>query len=41
MNFPNGLYLTFRIKGGDWFNISECEIIDYGQSLNLREGIFH
>ena len=41
VNMPNWLYLTFKIGDGDWFSLDACEITDYSQRLNLREGILY
>ena len=39
VNWPNWLYLTFKIEDSDWFNIESAEVLDYNLSLNLKEGI--
>ncbi len=39
VNWPNWLYLTFKIEESEWFNISNTEIIEYNLSLNLKEGV--
>jgi beta-phosphoglucomutase family hydrolase len=41
VNMPNWLCLTFKIDDGEWFSIDGCEILDYSQRLNLREGILY
>ncbi|MFO7978382.1 MAG: hypothetical protein R6U64_06955, partial [Bacteroidales bacterium] len=39
VNWPNWLYLTFRINGGKWFDIDEVELLLYETHLHLKEGI--
>ncbi|MCG8508974.1 MAG: glycoside hydrolase family 65 protein [Rhodospirillales bacterium] len=39
VNLPNWLCLSFRIGGGDWFDLSKVEIQSYRQELNVREGV--
>lgn len=39
VNWPNWLYLTFRIGNGKWFSLDEVEILEYFTTLNLEEGI--
>lgn len=39
VNMPNWLCLTFRIGGGEWFDLSKVEIQSYRQELNVREGV--
>ncbi|MCV7267145.1 trehalose-phosphatase [Mycolicibacterium doricum] len=36
VNLPNWLPLTFRIDGGDWFDIDAVEVLSYRQTLDLR-----
>lgn len=36
VNIPNWLPLTFRIDGGQWFDIDHVEILTYRQSIDLR-----
>ncbi|MDY6869073.1 MAG: trehalose-phosphatase [Actinomycetota bacterium] len=36
VNLPDWLALTFRIDGGDWFDIDEVEVLSYRQTLDLR-----
>jgi len=38
VNFPNWLLLTFRIDGGNWFNLEDVEILTYRQELDIRRG---
>lgn len=38
VNWPNWLCLSFRIEGGDWFDIGAVDILDFEQSLDLRRG---
>ena len=39
VNFPNWLPLTFRIAGGDWFDLRTVDILSYRQELDLRRGV--
>lgn len=39
VNFPNWLYLTFRIKKGPWFDLSKVKILSYRQELNVRDAL--
>jgi len=39
VNVPNWLPVTFRIEGGDWFDIEEASILEYRQELDLRQGV--
>lgn len=39
VNMPNWLPVTFRIDGGDWFDIDDTEILDYCQYLDLRRAV--
>jgi alpha,alpha-trehalase len=39
VNWPNWLPLTFRHENGDWFDLSQVEVIEFKQTLNVREGI--
>ncbi len=41
VNFPNWLCLTFRINGGEWFNLDDVEVLSFQQRLDLRHGILH
>ncbi|MFO7997160.1 MAG: glycosyl hydrolase family 65 protein, partial [Dehalococcoidia bacterium] len=36
---PSWLPVTFRIGGGDWFNVEEASILEYRQELDLRRGV--
>ena len=36
VNLPNWLSCTFRINGGDWFDIDAVELLSYRQSMDLR-----
>jgi trehalose/maltose hydrolase-like predicted phosphorylase len=35
VNWPNWLYLTFRIGEGKWFHLDEVAILDFYQELDL------
>ncbi len=39
VNLPNWLPLTFRVDGGQWFQVSDADLLDYEQELNLRQGV--
>lgn len=39
VNWPNWLYLTFKIDDGDWFDMDNFELLDFRTDLKLREGI--
>lgn len=39
VNWPDWTFLSFKVENGEWFNIDAVEIIDFEQSLNLKEGI--
>lgn len=41
VNFPNWLYTTFTVDGGEPFDLSKVELMDYEQRLNLRQGILY
>jgi trehalose/maltose hydrolase-like predicted phosphorylase len=38
VNLPNWLPLTFRIRGGEWFDLASVELLAYEQELDLRAG---
>lgn len=38
-NWPNWLYLTFKIDEGEWFDIEECEILEYKTHFHLKESL--
>jgi alpha,alpha-trehalase len=39
VNLPNWSAMTFRIDGGDWFNIQAMTILSFRQELDMRRGI--
>lgn len=39
VNLPNWLPLTFRIDGGDWFNLDQVQVLDYRQKLDIHRGV--
>ncbi len=39
VNLPNWLPLTFRIDGGDWFDVDSVELLSYRQTLDLRAAV--
>ncbi len=39
VNLPNWLPLTFRIEGGDWFDLSAVDLLAYRQELDLRRAV--
>jgi alpha,alpha-trehalase len=38
VNLPNWLSLSFRIRGGEWFDAGAVELLAYAQELDLRTG---
>ncbi len=39
VNLPNWLPLSFRLDGGNWFDLDKVQILDYRQSLDLHRGV--
>jgi alpha,alpha-trehalase len=39
VNLPNWLSLTFRIDGGPWFDLDECDVLSYLVTLDLRGAV--
>ncbi len=39
VNWPNWLYLTYKIDGSDWFNLNELHVLEFTTNLDLREGV--
>ena len=39
VNVPNWLPTTFRVEGGEWFDLSRVEVLDYRQELDTRRGV--
>ncbi len=39
VNLPNWLPLTFRIDGGDWFDVDAVELLAYRQVLDIRRAV--
>lgn len=39
VNLPNWLPLTFRIDGGDWFDVDAVELLSYRQTFDLRSAV--
>ncbi|GAA4835579.1 hypothetical protein GCM10025787_14360 [Saccharopolyspora rosea] len=39
VNLPNWLLLTFRIDDGGWFDLSDVELLDFEQDLDVERGI--
>ena len=39
VNLPNWLSLTFRIDGGNWFDIDAVTVLSYRQTLDLRGAV--
>ncbi|MBV8292852.1 MAG: trehalose-phosphatase, partial [Mycobacterium sp.] len=39
VNLPNWLPLTFRIDGGDWFDVDGAALLSYRQTLDLRSAV--
>lgn len=40
VNLPNWLCLSFRHRGGEWFDLSQVEILEYRQQLDMKTGLF-
>jgi beta-phosphoglucomutase family hydrolase len=41
VNMPNWLPLTFRIDGGEWFNLEAVQLLSYRQVLDLKQGVLY
>ncbi len=41
VNCPNWLFLTFRIRGEDWFSPSRSRLLYFRQELDMKRGILH
>jgi alpha,alpha-trehalase len=41
VNMPNWLSLSFRIENGPWFLLSQVDILEYKQALDIRHGILY
>ncbi len=41
VNAPNWLPITFKIKGGEWFDPNTADILHITRRLDLRTGILH
>ncbi len=39
VNLPNWLPLTFRVDGGDWFDVDEATLLSYRQTFDLRGAV--
>ncbi|GAA5033270.1 hypothetical protein GCM10011506_25280 [Marivirga lumbricoides] len=39
VNFPNWLCLNFRQDNGKWFNLEEVKVLNYCQTLEMKEGV--
>ncbi len=39
VNWPNWLFLTFKIESDEWFSLERVKIIDYRQKLHLNCGL--
>ncbi|MBN3508688.1 trehalose-phosphatase [Mycolicibacterium septicum] len=39
VNLPNWLPLTFRIDGGEWFDVDRAHLLSYRQTLDLRGAV--
>lgn len=39
VNLPNWLPLTFRIDGGDWFDVDSVELLSYRQTFDIRSAV--
>lgn len=41
VNWPNWLCLSFRVEGGEWFDIVAVHILEFEQSLDLHRGVLN
>ncbi len=39
VNWPNWLFLTYKINDGDWFDMDNVEILEFRTELKMKEGI--
>jgi len=39
VNMPNWLCLSFRFAGGGWFDLTNVEILEYRQELDMKRGL--
>jgi len=39
VNWPNWLWLTFRVEDGPWFSLDSVDILDFRQELDLHDGV--
>jgi trehalose/maltose hydrolase-like predicted phosphorylase len=39
VNWPNWLYLTWKIGNGKWFNMDDMEVLEFETRLQMKEGI--
>ena len=39
VNWPNWMYLSFRINDDEWFDLDRLDIIDFETRLHLKDGI--
>ena len=39
VNWPNWLFITFRIEKGDWFDLSKVDVLDYFSELDMKNGL--
>lgn len=39
VNWPNWLFLTFRIEGADWLDLDDVEVLELRQELDMRRGV--
>lgn len=39
VNWPNWLPLSFRIEGGEWFDIDQTELLSFQQIVDLKAGV--
>jgi alpha,alpha-trehalase len=39
VNMPNWLPLNFRFEQGDWFDLTQVDVLEYCQELDIRHGI--
>jgi trehalose/maltose hydrolase-like predicted phosphorylase len=39
VNWPNWLYMTFRINDGNWFDLEKMEILQFETIIHLKKGV--
>jgi trehalose/maltose hydrolase-like predicted phosphorylase len=39
VNWPNWLWLTFRVEQSPWFSLDSVEVLEFAQQLDVRYGV--